>query len=97
MSDSLSLSLFGEIMGKQSHLGVMNESTTLAVWRKITGRGIFEALDDGLILSVSPSAHTPTPSSLKQANPYRLARSIMANDQRKRRMELNGLTAGVVE
>lgn len=79
-----------------SHLGVVYESSTLTIWWKITGCGIFEAFDDGLVHTVSPSAHSPSPPPTP-ANPYRLSRSIMSDNQRKRRMELNGLTAGIVE
>jgi len=70
----------------------VNESTTLAVWRLVSSGGIFETLDDGLAcISSNVLEHRRMISS------HSFARTIHANDQGQRGVELDCFAAGVVE
>lgn len=69
----------------------MYESSAFAVGGKVARRSIFQTLDDGLDVVRSFGSCTTADVA------YRLARSIVPDDQREGRMKLDCLAARVVE
>jgi len=77
---------------ESTYLGIMNEGTTLAVWRLVSSCGILETLDDGLYVGVSVAIMCAS-----EARTHSLSRTIVAYDQCERCEKLDGLAASVVK
>jgi hypothetical protein len=70
----------------------MDEGTALAVWRLVSGCGIFETLNDSLVVGVSLVIVCDF-----EASTHSLSGSIVAHDQGEGCVELDGLAASIVK